>query len=211
MNPKGKHQPTLTPPGTAARRTAWPARASARLSLFGMLFWLATLSASAGNGEFRVSELSAQLVEGTYVMNTRIEYHFSDRVLEALDNGVPLTMEVIVRLRDSDAWWWQSDLLKRRLRYQIRYLSLSSVYQVVDLQSGTQQNFVTLESALDALGDIPPLPLMKQGELAHGKHYLLSVKAELDIEALPLPLRPMAYLTPSWNLSSEWRTWLLRP
>jgi hypothetical protein len=181
------------------------------LQITALLLWLSTLASPAGAGEFEIPELSTRLEEGSYVMSTHIDYHFSDKVMEALDNGVPLTLEVHIELQDEDAWWWESDLLDVRLRYQIRYLALSSVYQVIDLQSGTQQNFVTLESALDALGDLPTYPLLTQKELIHGKSYRLSVKAELDIEELPLPLRPLAYLTPSWNLSSEWRTWRLIP
>ena len=38
-----------------------------------------------------------------------------------------------------------------------------------------------------------------------------NLKIALDIEELPLPLRPTAYLLPSWKLSSGWTTWPLRP
>ncbi len=181
------------------------------LLIAALLLSLSTLAAPAGAAEFEIPELSTRLEKGSYIMSARIDYHFSDRVLEALENGVPLTLDVFVELRNEDAWWWRSDLLDIRLRYQLRYLPLPSVYQVIDLHTGTQQNFVTLESALDALGNLPTYPLLTQKELTRGKSYRLSVKAELDIESLPLPLRPLAYLTPSWNLSSEWRTWRLTP
>jgi hypothetical protein len=181
------------------------------LLIAALLLSLSTLAAPAGAAEFEIPELSTRLEKGSYIMSARIDYHFSDRVLEALENGVPLTLDVFVELRNEDAWWWRSDLLDIRLRYQLRYLPLPSVYQVIDLQTGIQQNFVTLESALDALGNLPTYPLLTQKKLTRGERYRLSVKAELDIESLPLPLRPLAYLTPSWNLSSEWRTWRLTP
>ena len=161
--------------------------------------------------DFRVSELSAKQREGFFVMRAELVYDFPERPLEALQNGVPLTIDVHVQLRREGAWIWEEDLLDIRLRYQIRYHALASIYQVLDLQSGNQQDFVTLESALAALGEIPSFPLISAEELRSDESYVLSLKAELDIEALPLPLRPMAYITPSWNLSSERKTWLLKP
>jgi len=41
------------------------------------------------------------------------------------------------------------------------------------------------------------------------QHYFGMVKTALEIEALPLPLRPVAYLTPQWHLSSGWFEWPL--
>ena len=41
------------------------------------------------------------------------------------------------------------------------------------------------------------------------EEYLVRVDVKLDIEALPLPLRPVAYLKPSWDLTSGWSRWPL--
>lgn len=144
-------------------------------------------------------------------MDALIEYNFSDTVHEALVNGVPLVLEVHVQLRRKGAWIWEQDVLDLKLRYQLRYQALAELYQVTDLQSGSQQSFVTQEAALLALGQLRGLTLIKPSELKKGKTYRLSLRTALDVEALPLPLRPTAYLTPSWNLKSEWKEWLLRP
>ncbi|MGD9299645.1 MAG: DUF4390 domain-containing protein, partial [Thiohalocapsa sp.] len=41
--------------------------------------------------------------------------------------------------------------------------------------------------------------------------YEVQIRVSLDIEELPLPLRPMAYLYPSWKQSSKWTKWPLEP
>ncbi|MEJ2528926.1 MAG: DUF4390 domain-containing protein, partial [Gammaproteobacteria bacterium] len=64
--------------------------------------------------------------------------------------------------------------------------------------------------AIAALGDIQGMPVIKHSQLEKGKIYRVGLRASLDIDALPLPLRPMAYLSPSWNLSSEWRSCRIR-
>jgi hypothetical protein len=168
-------------------------------------------SALTAADEFQVTRFSTQLLDGVFLMDADIDFQFSDKALEALENGVPLTLQIHVQLRREGAWIWEKDKLDLRLRYRIRYQALPSVYQVVDLQSNTKQSFVTRESALKALGKIQALPLVKQQQLRPESSYLLSLHSELDIEALPLPLRPLAYLTPAWNLSSKWGTWRLQP
>ena len=171
-----------------------------------LVLWLTLLLPlfCADAAEFKVKKLSSKVVEGQYLMDAEIDYRFSDRAIEALVNGVPLTLEVHIQLRDSNAWIWQKDLIDLRLRYQLRHLALASVYQVVDLQSDTHQNFHTERSAFEALGEIRGVPLISQEQLEKGRRYRLALRSSLDIEALPLPLRPMAYVTSSWKLSSDW-------
>jgi len=178
---------------------------------FPFLVSLLLLSLPSHSEEFLVTDLSAKLVDDTYLMNAEIEYRFSEDVLEALQNGVPITLELHVQIRREGAWVWTKDLLDFRSRYQIRYHALASVYQVLDLQSGSQQNFATQRSALDALGSIVDLPLVSRANLEPGETYILAVRTKLDIESLPLPLRPVAYVTPSWRLNSEWSEWHLEP
>ena len=163
------------------------------------------------SGEFLIPELSAHQVGNYYLMDADIDYQFSDQALEALLSGVPLTLEVHVQLRRAGAWVWETDLFEVRLRYQFRYHALAELYQVIDLQSGAEQDFVTRNSALKALGKIRGVSLVEAASLEKGETYALSVETSLDIEALPLPLRPLAYLTPDWSLSSERKVWYLRP
>jgi len=187
-------------------------QSAAATRLFGLfLLFLLPFPGHAADGRFVVSELRTQLVDGQYLMDASIDYRFSDTAQEALHNGVPLTLEVHVQLRRKGAWIWEEDVLEIKLRYQLRYQALAELYQVTDLQSNSQQSFATQAAALSALGHLRGVALIKQADLEKGKTYRLSVKTALDIEALPLPLRPTAYLTPSWNLASEWKEWLLRP
>ncbi len=161
----------------------------------------------ADAAEFRIKRLMAHQAEGTFLMNAEIDYRFSETALEALFNGVPLTIEVHVQLRRKGSWIWSDDILDLRLRYRLRYLALSSTYQVEDLQTGGQQTFFTQRSALEALGEIKDFPLIAVSRLEPRERYRLSMRARLDIEALPLPLRPLAYLTSDWKLSSERHEW----
>lgn len=172
-----------------------------------LLVW----SGCAWSGEFVIRELATRLGDEGYQVDAQIDYRFSERAIEALANGVPLTLEVHLQLRRRGAWIWEPDVVDERLNYRIRYHALASVYQVRDLQSGRRQNFVTRRAALEALGALGGLFLVGRGQLQPDEVYDLSLRASLSIEALPLPLRPWAYLDPEWEHDSEWRRWTLQP
>jgi len=151
----------------------------------------------------------AAVRDDTYLLDLDIRYDFSDAVLEALDNGVPLTLVVTAQVRRQGAWIWESNQADLRRMYLIRYQPLSEIYQVASLPDGERRTFVSRGAAITALGEIHGLPLIRQSELDPDEQYQVRVKVELDIEALPLPLRPTAYLSPSWKISSGWTEWPL--
>jgi hypothetical protein len=167
--------------------------------------------ASATARDFDVEQVTTRLEEGTFVMDANIRYAFSERALEALDNGVPLTVEVHIQVRPVDDWIWQESLLDQRLRYRIRYKPLSERFLVSQLPGENGRTYVTRDAALAALGEIRDLPLVSPARLDPDRDYEVQVRVSLDIEELPLPLRPMAYLYPSWKQSSKWTKWPLEP
>jgi len=167
--------------------------------------------------EFTVAAVQTRDEGGMLVMGVDIVYGFSIEALKALDNGVPLTLEVHIQLRGAGAWvWnlWNRSLVDQRLRYLIRYRPLSERYLVSPLtgDSGMGSDYVTRDAAIAALGRIDGLQLVSRERLRKvGGAFKLWVKASLDIEELPLPLRPIAYLFPAWKLSSGWTQWPLQP
>ena len=70
---------------------------------------------------------------------------------------------------------------------------------------------MTQEAALYALGEIGDLPLVARDKLTPGEAYQLRLRADLEIEALPLPLQPLAYLGRGWRLTTGWTQWPLQP
>ena len=164
----------------------------------------------AARPAFPIEEVTVRAQDDQWLMDVRFAPELSPRALEALDNGVPLTIEVYYQVRRVDDWIWDASLVDRRLRYEIRYQPLAERFLVGPVP-GAGQRYVTRDAALAALGDLRNLPLLSQRELVAEARYEIDLKISLDIEELPLPLRPLAYLLPSWKLSSGWTTWPLKP
>jgi hypothetical protein len=168
------------------------------------------LSLRAGD-EFLVKDVRTRLDQGVYVLDTDIEFDFSPEALEALDNGVPLTVVLHFQVRSADAWIWEDSAADLRLRYAVRYKPLSGRYEVYRLPGDRGRSFVSREAAIAALGELRGIQIVSKEHLDPDLKYLVYLKVELDIEELPLPLRPMAYLRPAWKLGSSWTEWPLTP
>jgi hypothetical protein len=162
-------------------------------------------------GEFVINRAESVVLDEKYVINAEINYNFSEVAFEALENGVPLLVDLHVQIRRKGAWIWEADVVDFHFRRQLRYLPLSSTYEVLDTHSGEKRRFVSKTIAIQALGEISELPLIEAVKLKTGEVYRVEIRTELDIEALPVPLRPTAYMSSDWKLASEWDEWLITP
>ena len=92
------------------------------------------------------------------------------------------------------------------------YLKSIERYLVSQLPGEGGISYVTRDAAISALGEIESLQLVSVERLQEEEGpFEIQIKASLDIEELPLPLKPIAYLFPSWKLSSGWTKWPLEP
>ena len=174
--------------------------------LVAMLALLPTLTWA---DEFKVRRVEIWLQDGIYELDTDIDYRFNGTVLEALEHGVPLTLEVHIRVRRKDSWFWEKDVMDLRQYRVLRFHALTGLYEVLDLDQEKSQSFVTRDAAISYLGEILMSSVVDKKEFKAGEKYLLELRTQLDIESLPLTLRPQAYLDPNWNLSSKWNSWPL--
>ncbi len=181
----------------------------ARPLLAGTLLLAAALAWAAALSFSRVTLTLGE--DDRIYLDAQIGYQLTPAVSEALENGVPLTFVTHVQMRATDAWIWERDVAEYRLRSQLRYRPLSGLYEVRNLESGDKQVFATREAALRYMGLIRDFAIVERSRLDLDKEYEVRLEAYLDIEALPLPLRPRAYFSRDWHLSAEPWVWQIRP
>lgn len=175
------------------------------LALSITLFWVLN-SHAAG---FEVLSATTKLEGGVYRLSAQIEYRFSSAALDALQNGVPLTVEIEMEVWRRRPWLWDETVYALAQRFQLEYHTLSRQYLVSNLNSGERRGFPTRTAALRFMGKINDFPLLDRSLLTGNERYEGALRARLDLEALPAPLRLFAYLSEDWRLSSEWRSWPL--
>jgi len=172
-----------------------------------MLAAAATLAFAAQANGFRIEHAETRVVEGVYLLDAELGLNFSDESLEALESGVPLTVILeleIVEIRDL---LWDKRVAELESRQQLRMHPLTGQYILKNLSSGATRSFRTFERAKAALGTVQALPMLDSHLLEGDQRYVLKLRARLDLEALPSPLKPFAYLSSLWRQSSEWSTW----
>lgn len=175
--------------------------------LYGLILLLAIpLAAQANAFEIRFTEVS-KIGEG-YSVDARIGYQLTPIIEEALDNGVPITfvqqLQIVRRTPIfRDIWNWDHDIWQHTIQYELRYHDLSQQYILYSFDNQAHRNFPTLTGALTAMGEIGAFQLPRE-YTANPRGLLLRLKSGIDVSALPSPMRPGAFLSRKWNLSSPW-------
>lgn len=158
---------------------------------------------------FKIKHAETILVEEVYHINASVEFEFSDEALNALQNGVPLIILFDIEVDKKRSWWLNKNIATLEQGYLLLYHALSKKFVLHNLNSGTQENYSNLSSALYALGNIQQLPILDADLLQKDTDYIFRLKSYLDIESLPPPMRPLAYVSSDWQLESDWYTWTL--
>ena len=163
--------------------------------------------ASPVNGRFEVEYAALRPAGESYVVDARIDFAFSEDNLEAMRNGVALTVIVDIEVRRERGQWWDETLAARETRYRIETNVLTGRYRLRNLDDGSTRNYRSLEEMMETLGHFESVPIVTRQRLSADARYTARIRARLDIEALPSPMRPIAYLSPEWRLNSGWFEW----
>ncbi len=187
----------------------------ARRTLFVML--LGVVLAGVGSaqddlereGYFEVRSASTVAVGGVHTLDARLQLVLSSEALAALESGVKLTIEMqlqVIRVRR-----FLPDAVDAELatRYELEFRPLSQRYIVKNLNSGDQDSFATLYSALNSLGRVQGLPVIDDALLQPERDYRLRLRAMLNTQQYPASLRLLFFWRGQWQLQSEWFEWLL--
>lgn len=126
--------------------------------------------------------------------------------MEALDNGVALTLNVQTRTTTGRLPMFRRKITRNH-RLEIRYLPLSRHYQLTQSRHDIQRSFPRLWMLLAALEE--PMDFdtrLTMNDVAHDQ-WRLQIRAVLDISRLPPPMRLPAWFSREWRLASDWHTW----
>jgi len=145
-----------------------------------------------------------------YTLNADIQFHFSKEALKALEHGIALQIDIEVQAKQTRKWLWDKNIRKKILRQRLEHQPLSDQYLVTDLNTGIKRNFDSFHRALEFLGSINDYPFLELASLEQGKTYTALVRASLNTESLPAPLRLSAYISSDWQLSSPWYKWTIQ-
>lgn len=182
-----------------------------RVLWISLLVGLCLLSGNAWSRETLIREERTLLVDGVYRLGARVEFDFNETLPDALHHGVPLIIELRIEVVRKRKWLWSELVAELRQRFKLEYHVLSRRYLVYNYASGVQQSFRSMDGALRYIGEVYDLPLIDAQLLDTSQQYQVRMRADIDVEALPTPVRLWAYLGSEWSLKSKWFVWPLQP
>lgn len=148
--------------------------------------------------------------QAVYLVDVGLKLQLDDEIIQALQHGVSLDIEIDLQVRRTRKWIWDKLIRETTLHYRLRHHPLSDAYLVTNMDTDTREQFQTLNEALSRLGSIDDYPLIDAEKLQEGRQYTGLVRAELNIEELPPPLQPATYVSSRWHLESDWYEWVFR-
>ena len=160
-------------------------------------------------GYFEVRSASTQPVDGVHTLDARLQLVLSSEALAALESGVTLTIEMQMQVIRVKRFLVDTVEAELAVRYELEFRPLSQRYIVKNLNSGDQDSFATLYSALNSLGRVQGLPVIDDALLLPDRTYRLRLRAMLNTQQYPAPLRLLFFWRGQWQLQSEWFEWLL--
>ena len=172
------------------------------------------LTAQPQAAGFQVKSAQPYLHDRVLHVNARLDLTLNPRTEEALGKGIPIDVVIEINLVKR-IWWWRNKVITDyTLRRRIQFHALSRQYLVSGRTAREPaESFGTLSAALAHAGALEDftIALTPKKEIEAGARHLLQLRARLDIEALPMLMRPLAYTLPSWRLSTGWTEWPIAP
>jgi hypothetical protein len=165
-----------------------------------LLACLAVPPAHAEEIELRAAALRP--TEAGLVLDADFEFDLTPRLADVVVNGVPLYFRVDFELTRPRWYWFDETTANRRLQLRLSYHALSRQYR---LSSGLlQQNFASLEEALNVLKRIRNWLVVDRGVPLSGGDYEAAVRMRHDTSMLPKPFQLSALTGRELHLESQW-------
>lgn len=192
-----------------ARGLNWENRPAALAACAVALWAFAGFAFAQGAQTFSVRTAYAQLVDGVYLVNARLQLPLNERMRGAINDGVPLTLELQIELSGARRYWLNETVAALVQRYELQYHAVSDRYLVRNLNSGEQTSFASLDAAVEQLTRISGLPFLDQTLVEKDRRHEFRMSATFELGDMPAALRMLMFWADDVHRTSEWYTWPL--
>lgn len=159
---------------------------------------------------FEVLYAKTKTVDQVLRLDAGFNLRLSEQLKEALHKGVPLVFEIEVEAFQVRSYIWNEDVAHVSQRYKLEFNDLTQRYVARNQNAGTEFSLPTLNSALAVISTLADFPLLNRDRLAPESRYAGKIRIKIDIDAFPVPMRLMAYVSSDLSMESEWYEWSLQ-
>ena len=146
-------------------------------------------------------------INGKYVvMNARLVDGFTEKILEAIENGVPMGFTFEIELRKDNTLWVDSLVSSNKVRHRVQFDSLKKIYRFSESGKNVKRKIITRKESryqklMLTLKDIPIAPIYK---LDPNEKYYVRVKADLETDRFWFPFNYIFFFVPFNAFETSW-------
>jgi hypothetical protein len=186
----------------------------ARCAVWLALCFIATVGPAAhaeDESKLKIREAQAAVDEGVYELDAKLDLTLPDGARRAVESGLTLRLTYVITVDRVRRYMPDANVAELEQRYEVSYHALSQRYLVKNLNTAEQQDFGSLQAALDRVCDLRGLPVIDTALVAKGPAYEGRIRAVLEMSTAPDVLGWLLFWTDDWSAESDWKTWTLRP
>ena len=180
-----------------------------RLRVMAFAFAAALVAPLAMAEGIAVKNVVLDAAEDGWSIDAEFDIHFSPRLEEAVNRGVPLYFVVEFELSRPRWYWFDEKPVVQSQTYKITYTPLLRQYRLS--MGNTYQNFNSFEEVTRVLSRLRGWHVADKGALKKDQVYQAAVRMRLDTAQLPKPFQLNAIASRDWTLESDWHRWSMTP
>ena len=177
------------------------------VSILGALALMLLTAQCVVAGDIKIVKVDAAEINAIFHIDIDATFDFSEEVVEAINSGVPVTLEIDTEVQRMRRYWWNETIARNKQAFVLTRHALTEQYVITNQVTGDRHAFLSFNDAVNSLSQSQGLPVIARSLLEEDERYRGEVRIRLDIESLPAPMRPLAYLSPAWRMASSWRSW----
>jgi len=140
------------------------------------------------------------------VMNARLVDGFTEKILEAIENGVTMGFTFEIELRKANTLWVDSLVSSNKVRHRVQFDSLKKIYRFSESGKNVRRKIITRKESryqklMLTLKDIPIAPIYK---LDPNEKYYVRVKADLETDRFWFPFNYIFFFVPFSAFETSW-------
>jgi len=180
-----------------------------------LLCFLATTVAPLAHAEskavVRTASMALDTTQDVYELDAKVDITLPEEARKGIEAGLTLRLTYEIELYRVRRFMLDATVATLEQASELSYHALSQRYLVRNLNTGEQQDFGTLQAALEALGDLRGLPVIDSDLVEKGPAYEGRMRAVVDLSTTPDALKWLLFWSDDWSITSEWFTWPFRP
>ena len=192
------------------QKSPYLARCAAWLALC-FIATAAPVARAQDESKLTLRDVEVALDEDVYVLDAKVDLTLPEGARRAVESGLTLRLTYEITVDRVRRYLPDAGIAALEQRYEVSYHALSQRYLVKNLNTGEQQDFGSLQAALDRVGELHGLPVIDAALVSDGPVYEGRIRAVLKMNTAPDVFGWLLFWTDDWSAESDWKTWTLRP